>query len=123
MKIGIIGLPQTGKKTLFQILTGHVFTEHSDQKKPAMGMADIIDQRFDTLVQMYKPKKQVRAKIDLELLPKLFIFLRKLSYCEIIMRLEKKNPCYGQKVQKSFWLQQRANIEIIHGDLSVEFFQ
>ncbi len=71
MKIGIIGLPQTGKKTLFQILTGHVFTEHSDQKKPAMGMADIIDQRFDTLVQMYKPKKQVRAKIDLELLPKL----------------------------------------------------
>jgi hypothetical protein len=71
MKIGIIGLPQTGKKTLFQILTGHVFTEHSDQKKPAMGMADIIDQRFDTLVQMYKPKKQVRAKIDIELLPRL----------------------------------------------------
>jgi len=71
MKIGIIGLPQTGKKTLFQILTGQVFTEHSDQKKSAMGAADIIDQRFDALVQMYKPKKQVRAKIDLELLPKL----------------------------------------------------
>ncbi len=71
MKIGIIGLPQTGKKTLFQILTGHVFTEHSDQKKPAMGVADIIDQRFEKLVQMYKPKKQMRAKIDIELLPKL----------------------------------------------------
>jgi len=71
MKIGIIGLPQTGKKTLFQILTGHVFTEHSDQKKPAMGVADIIDQRFEKLVQLYKPKKQMHAKIDIELLPRL----------------------------------------------------
>ncbi len=71
MKIGIIGLPQTGKKTLFQILTGHIFTEHGDQKKPTMGVADILDPRFEILVQMYKPKKQVRAKIDLELLPKL----------------------------------------------------
>ena len=71
MKIGIIGLPQTGKKTLFQILTGHVFTEHSDQKKPAMGVADIMDQRFEKLVQMYKPKKQMHAKIDIELLPRL----------------------------------------------------
>lgn len=71
MKIGIIGLPQTGKKTLFQILTGQMLTDHSDQKKPAMGVADIVDPRYDLLVQMYKPKKQVRAKIDLELLPKL----------------------------------------------------
>ncbi len=26
MKVGIIGLPQTGKKTLFQILTGNEIT-------------------------------------------------------------------------------------------------
>lgn len=71
MKIGIIGLPQTGKKTLFQILTGQEFTDHGDQKKPAMGVADILDPRFDLLVEMYKPKKQMRAKIDFELLPKM----------------------------------------------------
>ncbi len=71
MKIGIIGLPQTGKKTLFQILSGHQLADHGDQKKPAMGAADIIDPRFDVLVRMYSPKKQVRARIDIELLPKL----------------------------------------------------
>ena len=27
MKIGIIGLPQVGKKTLFQVLTGHEVNE------------------------------------------------------------------------------------------------
>jgi GTP-binding protein YchF len=36
-----------------------------------MGVADIIDQRFEKLVQMYKPKKQMHAKIDIELLPRL----------------------------------------------------
>lgn len=71
MKIGIIGLPQTGKKTLFQLLTGHAVMDHGDQKKPAVGMADIIDPRFEALVEMYRPKKQVRAKIDFELLPRL----------------------------------------------------
>jgi len=71
MKIGIIGLPQTGKKTLFQILTGHESPEHSEQKKPLVGTADIVDPRFGTLTAMYRPKKEVRAKIDIGLLPKL----------------------------------------------------
>jgi hypothetical protein len=71
MKVGIIGLPQTGKKTLFQILTGIEGPEHVDLKKPLMGVADIRDQRFDNLVSMYSPKKQMRAKVDLALLPKL----------------------------------------------------
>jgi hypothetical protein len=71
VKIGIIGLPQTGKKTLFQILTGHAIPDQGDSIKPHVGTADIIDPRFDTLVAMYHPKKQVRAKIDIALLPKL----------------------------------------------------
>ena len=71
MKVGIIGLPQTGKKTLFQILTGQQSSEHTDTKKPLIGSADILDPRFDRLVQMYHPKKEVRAKIDIALLPKL----------------------------------------------------
>jgi len=71
MKVGIIGLPQTGKKTLFQILTGTQLKEQSGPLKPVPGIANIIDQRFDKLVSMYEPKKETRARIDLVLLPKI----------------------------------------------------
>ena len=71
MKVGIIGLPQTGKKTLFQILTGNEIKEPSKAFKPVPGDADILDSRFNQLVQMYEPKKNVRARIDLVLFPKM----------------------------------------------------
>ena len=71
MKVGIVGLPQTGKKTLFRVLTGSEVAEQGAQSKPLPGIADIVDERFDTLVQMYEPKKQTRARIDLMLLPKI----------------------------------------------------
>ena len=71
MKVGIIGLPQTGKKTLFQILTGNEIKESSKAFKAVPGAADILDSRFNKLVEMYEPKKNVRARIDLVLLPKM----------------------------------------------------
>jgi GTP-binding protein YchF len=71
MKAGIIGLPQTGKKTLFSILTGAQPSAQSDQKKILIGTADLRDPRFEKLVEMYQPRKQVRARIDLALLPKI----------------------------------------------------
>ena len=71
MKVGIIGLPQTGKKTLFQVLTGSELREQSGPAKPIPGTADILDPRFDALVAMYTPKKETRARIDLVLLPKI----------------------------------------------------
>ncbi|SDU08937.1 redox-regulated ATPase YchF [Desulfobacula phenolica] len=71
MKVGIIGLPQTGKKTLFHILTGNEIKEPSKAFKPVPGAADILDSRFNHLVDMYEPKKNVRARIDLVLLPKM----------------------------------------------------
>jgi len=72
MKIGIIGLPQTGKKTLFQTLTQYSFSEKDlTQNQSIKSIAQIRDPRFDILADMYKPKKQVRARIDIELLPKI----------------------------------------------------
>jgi hypothetical protein len=71
MKVGIIGLPQTGKRTLFRILTGADPPEHADQQKPVIGSANIQDPRFDMLVTMYAPRKEVQAKIEIALLPKL----------------------------------------------------
>ena len=72
MKIGMIGLPQVGKKTLFELLTRHKPTEKElVSNKPVKGVAEIQDSRFDKLVSIYKPKKEVRARIDIETLPKL----------------------------------------------------
>jgi len=71
MKVGIIGLPQTGKKTLFQILSGNEIKEATKAFKPVPGSADILDSRFNKLVELYEPKKNVRARLDLVLLPKM----------------------------------------------------
>jgi len=70
MKMGIIGLPQTGKKTIFSLLTGSSVGE-GDANKVVSGVAHIRDQRFDKLVDIYKPKKEAPARIDFELLPKI----------------------------------------------------
>ena len=70
MKIGIIGLPQTGKKTLFEVLTGHSVSEKDKVSlKAVKSLAEIKDPRFDRLVAMYCPKKEVRARIDINKAP------------------------------------------------------
>ncbi len=69
MELGIMGLPQTGKKSLFELLTGSKPVEGGD--KIIAGVADIRDLRFDKLVAMYEPKKEVPARITLQLLPKI----------------------------------------------------
>lgn len=71
MKVGIIGLPQSGKMTLFEILTGNQRKDGLPITKATPGSADILDARFDALVSMYEPRKETRARIDLMLLPKM----------------------------------------------------
>lgn len=67
MKIGIFGLPQSGKKTLFGLLTGVKIREASADT--VSGVAEVLDGRFDRLVELYHPKKETRARINIDLLP------------------------------------------------------
>jgi len=67
MKIGLIGLNQTGKTTLFNLLTGR---EDGGQVNAAKGAATegtglVPDSRIDFLSELYKPKKTTYARIDL----------------------------------------------------------
>ena len=72
MKIGIIGLPQSGKKTLFKVLSGHAPSEHDlAANKPIKSMAQISDARLDRLEEVYKAQSKVRARLEIELLPKI----------------------------------------------------
>jgi len=67
MKIGIIGLNQTGKTTLFNLLTGKVDTAPTAGGKISanVGTGAVPDDRVDFLSELYKPKKTTYAKIEL----------------------------------------------------------
>lgn len=72
MNIGIIGLPQTGKKTLFKLLVGQsALNGHADPRRVARGVAEVQDARFDRVVELFKPRKQTRARLEFVLLPKI----------------------------------------------------
>ncbi len=65
MKLGIIGLPQTGKTTIFNALTGHDQPTNASAGRMEVHTAvvDVPDPRIDTLSAMYKPKKTIYAKV------------------------------------------------------------
>jgi len=62
MKLGIIGLPGSGKSTIFEALT----KSFADTRKGESGIATIRvpDKRVDVLSNMHKPKKTVYAQVE-----------------------------------------------------------
>lgn len=56
MEIGIIGLSQSGKSTIFQIMTG-INSREIFGEQFVKGVAKIPDARFEKLVDVFKPKK------------------------------------------------------------------
>ena len=67
MKLGIIGLPQTGKTTLFNALAGHDQPTNASAGRMEVHTAvvDVPDPRVDILSEMYNPKKNGLRQSDL----------------------------------------------------------
>jgi len=65
MKLGIIGLPQSGKTTLFNALTrsNTPTTASAGRIEVHNGVVDVPDPRIDKLSGMFKPKKTIYAKV------------------------------------------------------------
>lgn len=67
MNIGIIGLPSSGKTTVFNALTrgqAETGTYHAGTFSVNMGAVSVPDVRVDTLSAMYKPRKTIYAQVQ-----------------------------------------------------------
>jgi len=67
LKVGIVGLPSSGKSTLFNALThGHAETGRfgSGRAEINRGRVLVPDERLDWLAALYSPKKKTPAAVD-----------------------------------------------------------
>jgi GTP-binding protein YchF len=63
MKLGIVGLAQSGKTTVFEALT-HNIEENTGKKENRTGMVHVPDERVNILSDMYNPKKTIFAQVE-----------------------------------------------------------
>jgi len=64
VRIGLFGFPQTGKSSLFRLLTGAGAAAPSGRDAVQIGVAKVPDARLDTLSAMYSPKKTTPATVE-----------------------------------------------------------
>ena len=68
MKIAILGLPQSGKRTLFSLLTDRE-TITGQLSEPIEGIAPVRDPRVDQIAEIEKPEKITYAETGIKLCP------------------------------------------------------
>ncbi len=102
MKVGIVGLPQVGKTTIFRLLTrGRIDTSSWGSAREAhLGIAHVPDARLDRLAEIVKPKKTTYATVEYVDLPGL-------------ARGEGKAALQGQAKEMSTYLNSLKNIDTL----------
>ncbi len=102
MKVGIVGLPQVGKTTIFRLLTqGRVDTSSWGSGREAhIGIAHVPDARVDRLAEIVKPEKTTYATVE-------YVDLPGLS------RGEGKAALQGQAKEMATYLNSLKNIDTL----------
>ena len=81
MKLGIVGLPNVGKSTLFNAITG-AGAESANYPfctiEPNVGIVAVPDERLDKLAEMYHPDKKTPAVLSARFLKKSSSFYSQL---------------------------------------------
>ena len=123
MKIGIIGLPGSGKTTVFEALTHNAVDEEVHKGEDRIGTIKVPDKRVDILSSMYNPKKTIYAQV-VYLLPGMQSHNKdnvwnQVRDCDALIHVIRNFSGYGFEAQKPrddfFSLEQ----EMIFADLVV----
>jgi len=65
LRIGIVGLAQVGKTTLFEILTrAHAAGPGGGKAEAHVGIVRVPDARLDRLAEMYHPQRTIHATVE-----------------------------------------------------------
>lgn len=95
MRLAIIGLPGSGKSTIFQTLIGGEL-EQGAHKGPRVATVEVPDQRIDALKGLFEPDKTVHARI------------------EYLLPAGVKSPAQGGQRDESVWSDVRPCDALIH---------
>jgi GTP-binding protein YchF len=63
MKLGLIGLPGSGKQTIFEALTG-LAVDPGLRREDQLGTITVPDERVDRLSELYVPQKTIYAQVE-----------------------------------------------------------
>ena len=106
MKIALLGMPQSGRKTLFHLLTGRAVPEARRPEESVEGVAAIGDSRVDRLNEICKPQRKVYAENHFVLCPDVTFEPGKRKWIEaakrcdllcLVMRAFKSEQVYHPK--------------------------
>ena len=67
MKIGIVGLANSGKTTIFNALTGQNMPTtiyYTTEAEPHLGIVKVPDERVERLAEIYRPRKTTFATVE-----------------------------------------------------------
>ena len=100
MRLGIIGLPRSGKSTIFDALTKNIAgTEHKGEDRIAV--IRVPDDRLGALSQMYNPKKTTYAQVEYFLpgykkdSPKDQSIWTSVRNCDALLHVVRNHASYG----------------------------
>jgi hypothetical protein len=100
MRLGIIGLPRSGKSTIFDALTKNIAgTEHKGEDRIAV--IRVPNDRLGALSQMYNPKKTTYAQVEYFLpgykkdSPKDQSIWTSVRNCDALLHVVRNHAAYG----------------------------
>jgi GTP-binding protein YchF len=133
MKLGIIGLPQSGKATIFKALVGARGIKDEERLKRGDQLivtVTVPDERLDYLKELFKPKKTVYSQVEYVLPPKIVdsdhdrrekenVMFNTVRTCDGLIHVLKNFRLFGEappRPEEDFF---KLESEMILGDLIV----
>jgi ribosome-binding ATPase len=127
MKLGIVGLPGSGKLTIFDALT-HQLSDPGHKNESRIGTVQVPDPRIDTLSELYRPQKTIHAQVAyylpgtggsaLETKKEQSIWTQARD-CNALIHVIRNFKAFGQEVANPLNDFQRLDQELILADLMV----